>query len=65
MRPCGTVNFGSRRRFPDDTDDLKTASISEGCELGNLSFTALIRGRDPGIEGHTLFGHVRHKEASY
>ena len=37
-----------------DAEHLEAAALGEGGELGNLPFTALIGGGDPGVDGSAL-----------
>ena len=45
---------GSRSGFLEDAEHLEAAALSEGGELGNLAFTGLVGGGDPGVDGGTL-----------
>ena len=45
---------GSRGGFLEDAEHLETATTGEGGELGNLPFTGLIGGGDPGVDGGAL-----------
>jgi hypothetical protein len=52
--PSGSADGSARGGFPEHIDDVVSASIRECGEIGNLSFTGLIRGRDPGVDGGAL-----------
>ena len=45
---------GSRCGFLEDAEHLKAPALGECGELGDLPFTGLIGGRDPGVDGGAL-----------
>ena len=45
---------GSRCGFLEDAEHLEAAALGEGGEFGDLPFTALIGGRDPGVDSCAL-----------
>ena len=51
---CAAVVPGSRCGFLEDAEHLEAAAFGEGGELGNLAFTGLIGGGDPGVDGGAL-----------
>ena len=49
--PCHT---GSRCGFLEDAEHLEAAVLGEGSEFGDLPFTGLVDGRDPGVDSGAL-----------